>query len=123
MSDTAASLRAQFPLLAAAPDLYDITIFGAEPRGNYNRILLSPLLGGEMDRAQIELHALQWYADRGITLYIGDPVVSIDRRQRRVMSRRVYAAGRQTRRGPPGTGGPHLGLGSGPTRCAGQDRY
>jgi NAD(P)H-dependent nitrite reductase small subunit len=81
-----AAMRTIEQLLADAPDTYDITIFGAEPRGNYNRILLSPLLAGEMDRAQIELHALQWYAERGITLHVGDPVVSIDRRRRRVVS-------------------------------------
>jgi NAD(P)H-dependent nitrite reductase small subunit len=81
-----AAMRTIEELLADAPETYDITIFGAEPRGNYNRILLSPLLSGELERAQIELHTLQWYADRGITLHVGDPVVSIDRRQRRVMS-------------------------------------
>ena len=81
-----AAMRTVEELLADAPDTYDITIFGAEPRGNYNRILLSPLLSGELERTQIELHSLQWYADRGITLHIGDPVVSVDRRQRRVMS-------------------------------------
>jgi NAD(P)H-dependent nitrite reductase small subunit len=81
-----AAMRTVEELLADAPGTYDITIFGAEPRGNYNRILLSPLLSGELERTQIELHNLQWYADRGITLHPGDPVVSIDRRQRRVIS-------------------------------------
>jgi nitrite reductase (NADH) large subunit len=74
-------------LLALAPAALDITVFGAEPRGNYNRILLSPLLAGDTDRHQIMLHDLGWYRERGITLHAGDPVVSIDRRQRRVISR------------------------------------
>jgi nitrite reductase (NADH) large subunit len=81
-----AAMRTVEQLLTDAPDTYDITIFGAEPRGNYNRILLSPLLAGETDREQIVLHPLQWYAERGITLHVGDAVVSIDRRQKRVIS-------------------------------------
>jgi NAD(P)H-dependent nitrite reductase small subunit len=85
-----AAMRTVEELLAEAPERYDITIFGAEPRGNYNRILLSPLLAGEMTRLDIELHSLQWYAERGITLHAGDPVLKIDRRARRVIS----AAGR-----------------------------
>lgn len=81
-----AAMRTVEELLKEAADTYEITVFGAEPRGNYNRILLSPLLAGETDREQIVLHSLQWYADHGITLHAGDPVVSIDRRQRRVIS-------------------------------------
>jgi nitrite reductase (NADH) large subunit len=73
-------------LLELAPDAYDITVFGAEPRGNYNRILLSPLLAGDTDRSQIMTHDLAWYRDHGITLHAGDAVVGIDRRQRRVIS-------------------------------------
>lgn len=81
-----AAMRTVEELLKEAPDTYDITVFGAEPRGNYNRIMLSPLLAGETGREQIMLHDLQWYAERGITLHTGDPVVSIDRRRRRVIS-------------------------------------
>lgn len=88
-----AAMRTVEQLLADAPDAYDITIFGAEPRGNYNRILLSPLLAGEQDRVDIELHALQWYREQGITLHAGDAVVQIDRQRRRVIS----AAGRAVR--------------------------
>jgi nitrite reductase (NADH) large subunit len=81
-----AAMRTVEELLALADSL-DITVFGAEPRGNYNRILLSPLLAGDTDRGQIMLHDLEWYRERGITLHVGDPVASIDRRQRRVISR------------------------------------
>jgi NAD(P)H-dependent nitrite reductase small subunit len=88
-----AAMRTIEELLKEAPDAYDITIFGAEPRGNYNRILLSPLLAGETDRDAIMLHPLQWYAERGITLHAGDPVVSIDRRQKRVISAAGVVAG------------------------------
>ena len=43
-----AGVRTLEELLKIAPDLYDITVFGAEPHPNYNRILLSPVLAGEM---------------------------------------------------------------------------
>jgi NAD(P)H-dependent nitrite reductase small subunit len=81
-----AAMRTVEELLKEAPDIYDITVFGAEPRGNYNRILLSPLLAGDTEREAIMLHPLQWYAERDIKLHAGDPVVSIDRRRRRVVS-------------------------------------
>jgi NAD(P)H-dependent nitrite reductase small subunit len=81
-----AAMRTVEELLKEAPDTYDITVFGAEPRGNYNRILLSPLLAGEMQREEIMLHTLEWYRERNIHLHAGDPVVSIDRRQKRVIS-------------------------------------
>ena len=81
-----AAMRTVEELLQLAPDAYEITVFGAEPRGNYNRILLSPLLAGDADREAIVLHPPDWYVRQGIKLYMGDPVVQIDRRQRRVMS-------------------------------------
>ena len=79
-----AGMRVVEELLELAPDRYRITVFGAEPRGNYNRILLSPVLAGEKKAADIELNSPDWYADNGITLYAGDPVVAIDRTRRRV---------------------------------------
>jgi nitrite reductase (NADH) large subunit len=81
-----AAMRTVEQLLELAPATYDITVFGAEPRGNYNRIMLSPLLAGETDREQLMSHPPGWYRERGITLHAGDPVVSIDRRQKRVIS-------------------------------------
>ena len=68
-------------------DRFSITVFGAEPRGNYNRILLSPVLSGEQQADDIMLHRPNWYTRRGITLHSGDPIVSIDRKQRLVRSR------------------------------------
>ncbi len=82
-----AAMRTVEELLALAPDLYDITVFGAEPHGNYNRILLSPLLAGEKSVADIMLHTREWYRAQGITLHAGDPVEHIDRRRRVVRSR------------------------------------
>jgi nitrite reductase (NADH) large subunit len=81
-----AGMRAVEELLALAPETYDITVFGAEPHGNYNRVLLSPLLAGDKRADEIVLHAPEWYAEQGITLHIGDPVISIDRRRRMVRS-------------------------------------
>ena len=66
---------------------FSITVFGSEPRGNYNRILLSPVLSGEAQADDIMLHRPAWYARRGIKLYAGDPIVSIDRKRRLVRSR------------------------------------
>ena len=77
-----AGMRTVEELLALAPDLYDITVFGAEPRVNYNRIMLSPVLAGEKTADEIVLHPRGWYEEHGITLHAGDPVVAIDRKRR-----------------------------------------
>jgi nitrite reductase (NADH) large subunit len=81
-----AGMRTVEELLALAPERYDITVFGAEPRGNYNRILLSPVLAGEKTVDEIMLHTPEWYVQRGITLYAGDPAVNVDRARRVVIS-------------------------------------
>lgn len=64
---------------------YDITVFGAEPYGNYNRIMLSPVLANELAVEDIITHPPQWYADNGIELLLGKRVVNIDRNRRCVM--------------------------------------
>ena len=51
-------------LLTIAPDRYDISIYGAEPHPNYNRILLSPVLAGEMTMNDIVLNDREWYRMR-----------------------------------------------------------
>lgn len=79
-----AGMRTVEELLALAPGLYDITVFGAEPRVNYNRIMLSPVLAGEKTADEIVLHPRSWYEEHGITLHAGDPVVAIDRKRRTV---------------------------------------
>ncbi len=79
-----AGVRTLEELLKLAPDLYDITVFGAEPHPNYNRILLSPVLAGEQTVDDIVLNPLDWYADHGITLHLGKKVVKIDRSAREV---------------------------------------
>ena len=74
-----AGMRAVEELLELAPDRYEITVFGSEPRGNYNRILLSPLLSAEKTLDDIMLNPVDWYAERGITLHAGRKVTRIDR--------------------------------------------
>ena len=81
-----AGVRTLEELLKIAPDLYDITVFGAEPHPNYNRILLSPVLAGEQTFEEIILNDLDWYAKHGIDLRLGRKVVQIDRRNRRVVA-------------------------------------
>jgi nitrite reductase (NADH) large subunit len=79
-----AGVRAIEELLKLAPDLYDITVFGAEPHPNYNRILLSPVLAGEQTLDEIVLNDWAWYEGNGITLHAGWKVTSVDRVQRTV---------------------------------------
>jgi len=81
-----AGIRALEELLRLAPDMYDITVFGAEPYGNYNRILLSPVLAGEMTIKDIMLNDVDWYAQNGITLLLNRTVTQIDRVRRKVIA-------------------------------------
>jgi len=68
------------------PDAYDVTIFNAEPRVNYDRIMLSPVLSGEKAFEEIVIHGDGWYIDHGVTLYKGHKVVAIDRAAHTVTS-------------------------------------
>jgi nitrite reductase (NADH) large subunit len=77
-----AGVRTLEELLKIAPDLYDITVFGAETHPNYNRILLSPVLAGEQTLDEIVLNPLSWYEEHGIHLHLGKKVVDVDRRRR-----------------------------------------
>jgi nitrite reductase (NADH) large subunit len=86
-----AGMRTVEELLKVAPDLYDITVFGAEPHMNYNRIMLSSVLAGEKAVDDIVINPRSWYDDNGITLHTGDPVVTLDASGRTVTS----ASGRQ----------------------------
>lgn len=65
---------------------YDITVIGAEPHGNYNRILLSPVLSGEKNVDDIILNSKEWYAEKGIHLHAGDAATTIDRIRRVVIT-------------------------------------
>jgi len=80
-----ASGRAIEQLLEADKDAYDITLFNAEPRGNYNRIMLSPVLSGDKSYEEIVTHDANWYEDNGVTCRFGEHVVSIDRERKVVV--------------------------------------
>ena len=81
-----AGMRAIEELLALAPDLYEISVFGAEAHPNYNRILLSPVLAGEQTLSDIVLNSVEWYQANGIRLHLGKKVVKIDRVAREVIA-------------------------------------
>ena len=75
-----AGVRAIEEVLArGGGEMFDITVFGDEPYGNYNRILLSNVLAGSDDAGEIYLNAMDWYADNRIDLRAGVRVVRIDR--------------------------------------------
>ncbi|MCU7728177.1 nitrite reductase large subunit NirB [Actinoplanes sp. KI2] len=80
-----AGARTVEEILARGGD-FDITMFGDEPYGNYNRIMLSNVLAGVEDESGIFLNDLSWYAENGITLHAGVRIERIDRK-----SKQVYA--------------------------------
>ena len=80
-----ASLRFLERLTERAPGLYDVSVVGAEPQAAYNRVLLSSLLGGEVDEAGCAFRGLDWYEAHGIRLITGAPVTEIDRENGLVM--------------------------------------
>lgn len=81
-----AGIRTVEELLALAPDMYEITVFGSEPHPNYNRILLSPVLAGEQSFNEIVLNPVSWYEENGIRLHMGKTITRIDRARRLVVA-------------------------------------
>jgi nitrite reductase (NADH) large subunit len=81
-----AGVRTLEELFKLAPDSYDVTVFGAEPYPNYNRIMLSPVLAGEQTVEEIILNDLDWYAQHNITLHLGKKITRIDRAKRLVIA-------------------------------------
>lgn len=77
-----ASLRFLERLTERAPGRHEVTVVGAEPVAAYNRVLLSSLLGGEVEEAACGFRPLDWYAEHGIRLITGAPVTGIDRANR-----------------------------------------
>ncbi|MBD8653901.1 NAD(P)/FAD-dependent oxidoreductase [Rhizobium sp. CFBP 13726] len=73
-------------LFEKAPGRFDVTIFNAEPRVNYDRIMLSPVLSGEKCYDDIVIHNDHWYATHGVTLHKGARVTEIDRQAKTVTS-------------------------------------
>src|SRR5690242_16461146 len=74
-----AGARAVEEILARDRSGVEIVMFGDEPYGNYNRILLSSVLNGSQDAKSIFLNHLSWYVENGVTLHAGARVVEVDR--------------------------------------------
>ena len=74
-----AGVRTLEEILKLDPERYNITVFGEEPYGNYNRMMLSPVLASEKTIAEIMLNDEQWYVDNNITLHKGKKIDAIDR--------------------------------------------
>jgi nitrite reductase (NADH) large subunit len=69
-------------LFRGGDELFDIVMFGDEPYGNYNRILLSNVLSGAQDASEIFINPLSWYQEHNVTLHAGARVADIDRGSR-----------------------------------------
>lgn len=82
-----ASGRVLEHLFEDAPGTFEVTLFNAEARGNYNRIMLSPVLSGEKTYEEIVTHDADWYARHGVSCHFGTHVTRIDR------DRKVVVAG------------------------------
>ena len=67
-------------------EAFDIVMFGDEPYGNYNRIMLSGILEGSKTLDDILINTPAWYAETGVKLHSGDRVVEIDRATKLVRS-------------------------------------
>ncbi len=81
-----AGMRCVEELLKRDPLRFRITVFGAEPHTNYDRIMLSSVLAGDKEINQIVINPLSWYGDNEIRLFAGDGVVAIDRAAKTVTS-------------------------------------
>jgi nitrite reductase (NADH) large subunit len=79
-----AGMRTVEEILARAPDMFEITVFGAEPQPNYDRIMLSPLLAGDKSFEKIVLNSYEWYEEKSIKLIAGEAVMEIDRESKTV---------------------------------------
>ena len=72
-------------VLAREPGRYAVRMFGAEPHGTYNRILLSTYLGGFEEPQRLWLNPLEWYEGRGVFVHAGVKAERIDRAARVVV--------------------------------------
>jgi nitrite reductase (NADH) large subunit len=80
-----AGARVVEEILKRARDRFEIVMFGAEPYGNYNRILLSNVLNGNQPATEIFMNPLAWYQENNVRLHAGVKAVHIDRQRKRVI--------------------------------------
>ena len=81
-----AGVKAIERILEIDPEMFDITIFGAEKHSNYNRVLLSSVLTGEMSVDDVILNSEKWYREKNIALHLGKRVTEIQRGYRKVIA-------------------------------------
>ncbi|WP_210080798.1 nitrite reductase large subunit NirB [Pantoea endophytica] len=81
-----AAMRMVETLLQRAPGRYAITVIGREPHGNYNRVLLSPVLAGEKAFADTVIHEPAWYAAHQVQLLMGEEALQVDIPTRTVLT-------------------------------------
>lgn len=79
-----AATRLIASLTGRAPGRFAITVLGEEPEHAYNRIQLSPVLGGEKRPEQIRLQDDDWYRERGVTVLRGQKVLAVDMAKREI---------------------------------------
>jgi nitrite reductase (NADH) large subunit len=84
-----AGARVVEEILKRARDRFETVMFGAEPYGNYNRILLSNVLNGSQPATDIFMNPLAWYRENGIRLHAGVKATRIDRERRIVLGSRL----------------------------------
>jgi nitrite reductase (NADH) large subunit len=82
-----ASGRALEHVFEADPDRFEVTLFNGEPRGNYNRLMLSPVLSGEKTYDEIVTHDDEWYAQNKVATRFGEAVTKIDRARKVVVTK------------------------------------
>ncbi|OXS62461.1 nitrite reductase large subunit [Cohnella sp. CIP 111063] len=81
-----AGVRTIEHVLKLAPHLYEVTIIGAEPHPNYNRIMLSSVLAGGASLSEIVINDWDWYKENGIRLLTGHRVTNIDAKAKKIVT-------------------------------------
>ena len=100
-----AAMRMVETLLQRAPGRYAITVIGREAQGNYNRVMLSPVLSGEKAFADTLIHTPEWYVAHDVQLLMGEEALQVDLIARTVFTDQrtlhwdqlVFACGSQPR--------------------------
>ena len=85
-----AGARVVEEILGRTPGRFDVLMFGAEPYGNYNRILLSNVLNQTQEASDIFINPLSWYEENNITLHAGVKAVRIDTQRKVVIAQQLH---------------------------------